>query len=147
MAAYIDYDFYRNVFLGNSISQEDFPRLSERASDYVRGVTQGLSDTVGDHDHGCRDAVQKAVCAVAEVLQDEENMNARGFSGEAVVSSESVGDWSRSYRDPSVSGSAVKYINSRKQEAVQLYLRAQPCFRDLFGVQSFSCLHKSGRRR
>lgn len=145
--SYADYDYYLNVFLGKSIKAEDFPRLSERASDYVRGVTHGLSDTVGDHDHGCRDAVQRAVCAVAEVLQDEENMNSRGFSGEAVVSSESVGSWSRSYRDPSVSGSTVEYINQRKQEAVQLYLRAQPCFRVLFGVQSFSCMHTSGRRR
>lgn len=144
---YADYDYYCNVYLGNSISPEDFPRLSERASDYVRGATRGLSDKVGDHDHGCMDAVQKVTCAIAEILQDEANMNARGFSGEAVVSSETVGNWSRSYRDPSVSSSTVEYINQRKQEAIRTYLEALPCFKELFGVQSFSCLHKSGRRR
>ena len=44
--AYCDYDFYRNVYLGNAISAEDFPQLSERASDYIRAATKGISDTV-----------------------------------------------------------------------------------------------------
>ena len=33
--AYADYDFYLNEYLGDAITGEDFPRLSQRASDYI----------------------------------------------------------------------------------------------------------------
>ena len=69
--AYADYDFYLNTYFGNAVSEEDFPRLSERASDYVRAATRGISDTV---DGWQMDAVKKASCAVADALLDEEIM-------------------------------------------------------------------------
>lgn len=137
---YADYDYYINVFLGKSIGGEDFPRLAERASDYVRGVTRGISDTVGGR--GGRDALQKAVCAVAEVFFDEERLVERGFSGGAALASETVGSWSRSYRDPAVSDSEIKLLADRKWEAVRVYLAGVPCFQDLFGVRSYPCLHR-----
>ena len=90
---YADYDFYLNEYFGNAISPEDFPRLSERASDYIRSATTGISNTV---DGWQLEAVKKASCAVAEALLDEEIMTATAFSGGQAVSSESVGGWSRS---------------------------------------------------
>ena len=95
--AYCDYDFYRNVYLGNAISAEDFPQLSERASDYIRAATKGISDTV---DGGQLEAVKKCTCAVADVLLDESIMTASAYSGKAQVSSETVGPWSRSFKTP-----------------------------------------------
>lgn len=92
---YADYDFYLNAYYGDAIAAEDFPRLSERASDYVRAATRGLSDTV---DGSQLEAVKKASCAVAEVLLDESVMTAAVYSGEQAVSSEAVGD------GPGVSG-------------------------------------------
>lgn len=139
--AYVNYDFYLNVYLGNVIAQEDFPRLAERASEYVCGVTKGLAEKVQGRD---LEAVQKAVCAVAEVILDENIMTASAFSGEQAVSSESVGSWSRSYASPGLSAAQVENIAARKREAVQLYLGNLPAFRSIFKVRSYPCTHRRG---
>lgn len=135
---YADYDFYLNTYFGNAIPAEDFPRLSERASDYIRAATRGLSDTV---DGGQLDAVRKASCAVAEALLDEEIMTAGSFSGEQIVSSETVGSWSRSYGSSSFSAAAAEQIEKRKADALTLYLKNLPAFAPLFKVRSYRCLH------
>ena len=144
--AYADFDYYCNVFLGKFIDGENFSRLAERASDYIRGVTRGVSDSVGARDARGFEAVQKAVCAVAEVLFDEERIVERGFSGGEGVVSETVGNWSRTFRDPAVSSAEIKFIADRKAEAVRIYLAGVPCFRGVFGVTSFPCLHRAGIR-
>lgn len=136
--AYADYDFYLNVYYGNVIAPEDFPRLSERASDYVYSVTKGLAEKVSGRD---MEAVQKAVCAVAEVLLDEEIMTASAFSGEAAVSSESVGSWSRSYSSGNLSTAMTENVAARKNEAIMLYLSEIPAFAGIFKVRSYRCLH------
>lgn len=135
---YANYDFYLNTYFGNAISEEDFPRLSERASDYIRAATKGLSDTV---DGWQLEAVKKASCAVANVLLDEEIMTASAFSGEQSVSSETVGSWSRSYSSSSLSAANAEYIEKRKLDALLLYLGNLPAFTPLFKVRSYRCLH------
>lgn len=135
---YADYDFYLNTYFGNSISGEDFQRLSTRASDYVRSATQGLSDKV---DGWQLEAVKKASCAIADVLLDEEIMTASAFSGEQTVSSETVGAWSRSYGSSSISTASAQYNEKRKTDALTLYLKGLPAFASMFGVRSYRCLH------
>lgn len=135
---YADYDFYLNTYYGNAIQEEDFPRLSTRASDYIRSATNGISDTVDDLQ---LEAVKNATCAIADVLLDEEIMNNSTFSGEQSVSSETVGGWSKSYRSASLSSADVEYINKRKTDALLLYLKNIPAFAPLFKVRSYRCLH------
>jgi len=137
--AYADYDFYLNTYFGNAVSEEDFPRLSERASDHVRAATRGISDTV---DGWQMDAVKKASCAVADALLDEEIMTAGAFSGDQAVSSEAVGGWSRSYRAASLASADVEYIKNRKRDALRLYLGNLPAFAPLFRVRSYPCTHR-----
>ncbi len=139
--AYVDYDFYLNTYFGNAVSAEDFPRLSERASDYVRAATSGISDTV---DGWQMEAVKKAVCAVAESLLDEEIMTATAFSGGQAVSSETVGGWSRSYRAASLAYADVEYIENRKRDALLLHLGHLPAFAPMFRVRSYPCTHQRG---
>jgi hypothetical protein len=134
--AFVDYDFYANVFQGNTISPDDLSRLAARAFDYVNGKTRGLAEKAQGRD---REAVQRAVCAVAEVLQDEARMSAKAFSEGAEVSSETVGSWSRSYRSSSLSGNEAAYLDGRKREALDLYLGALPAFSGLFKVRSYRC--------
>lgn len=143
---YADYDFYLNAYYGDAIAEEDFPRLSERASDYVRAATQGISDTV---DGWQLEAVKKASCVVADVLLDEEIMTSGAFSGEQSVSSETVGGWSRSFRGASFSAAEVEYNNNRKRDALLLYLGNLPSFAPVFRVRSYPCPHraKGGGRR
>lgn len=133
---YADYEFYTNEYFGNSINEDDFPRLSARASDYVYAYTQGISDTVTGKD---MEMVKKATCAVAEVLQDEANMTKTAYSGEAKVSSESVGSWSRSYSTASINGTEIEYIEKRKLDALMLYLGNLAAFASLFKVRSYPC--------
>lgn len=135
---YADYDFYLNTYFGNAIPEEDFPRLSTRASDYIRSMTQGLSDTV---DGAELESVKKASCAIAEALLDEEIMTASAFSGEQNVSSETVGGWSRSYGSSSFSAAAAEQIEKRKLDALMLYLKNLPAFAPLFKVRSYRCPH------
>lgn len=138
---YADYDFYLNTYFGNSILEEDFLRLSARASDYLRSATKGLSDTV---DSRQLEAVRKASCAIADVLLDEEIMTAGAFSGEQAVSSETVGGWSRSYRSTSLVSADVEYAEKRKRDALVLYLGHLPAFAPVFRVRSYPCLHRRG---
>lgn len=135
---YADYDFYLNTYFGNAIPEDDFPRLSTRASDYIRSATRGLSDTV---DGWQMEAVRKASCAIADVLLDEEIMTAGAFSGEQTVSSETVGAWSRSYGSFSISTASAEYNEKRKTDALTLYLKGLPAFASMFGVRSYRCLH------
>lgn len=135
---YADYDFYLNNYYGNAIPGEDFPRLSTRASDYIKSMTRGLSDTVDGVD---LEAVKKASCAVADVLLDDEIMTASAFSGEQNISSETVGGWSKSYGSSSFSAASAEYIEKRKFDALALYLKNLPAFAPLFKVRSYRCLH------
>lgn len=137
---YADYDFYLNAYYGDAIAAEDFPRLSERASDYIRAATRGLSDTV----YGSQlEAVKKASCAIAEVLLDESVMTAAVYSGEQAVSSEAVGGWSRSFRGASFSAAEAAYNNDRKRDALLLYLGNLSAFAPLFRVRSYPCPHRA----
>lgn len=141
--AYADFDFYCNSFLGNAIEEDNFPRLAEHASDFIRGLTRGVSDSIGVLDLKERDALRKATCAVAEVCLQEENILKWGFSSELPVASETVGNWSRAYRDPTVSHSQVMTITERKREAVRIYLAGLPRFKEVFGTVSFPCFHRA----
>lgn len=136
--AYTDYGFYLNSYFGNVIAEDDFPRLSERASEYVYSVTKGLCEKVQGRD---LEAVKKAVCAVAEIILNENIMDAQAFSGSQAVSSESVGSWSKSYSSPSLSAAQVEYIDGKKREAVLLYLGDIKAFVPVFKVRSYRCLH------
>ena len=100
---YADYSFYRGEYLGEAISEENFDRLSARASAYLDYATGGYSANNPDD----RD-VAMATCAVAEAWQTND-------SGGEVVS-ESVGSWSRTFSSTNRTG------NSRLLDAARIYL-------------------------
>lgn len=136
--SYCDYEFYTEIYFGNQIAEDDFPRLSSRASDYIRFVTKGISDTVEGLDF---EAVQKATCAIAEILLDESRMTTSVFAEGSAVASETVGSWSRSYHSPTLSAAQIEYINNRKKEALLMYLGNLLAFKSIFGVTSYKCIH------
>ncbi len=66
--AYTDYEFYKDRYYGSMIPEDDFPRLSERASDFIDTITfDRLVDGLPANERAAA-KVQKAVCAVAEAL-------------------------------------------------------------------------------
>lgn len=117
--AYADYEYYLNTYMGRAVGPEDFPRLSQQASSYIDAMTGGRAkNTAGD----ILEAVKMAMCALTDIFLDEDIMNATAFSGEAKLSSETVGRWSRSYSTKSVGGTEVDLIGKRKREAMFIWL-------------------------
>lgn len=104
--AYADYDFYKKVYRG-TLSEDDFIRLSERASDYIDGRTGYILKSAGIPEE-LSERVKKACCAVAETIRDNE----RG-----VKTSEKVGNYSATF------GVATqRSAEQRLDDTVQLYL-------------------------
>lgn len=117
--AYADYTYYSMVYMGTSLTEDTFPALAVKASAYVDYVTMGRAKNAsGD----AADAVKNAVCALAEIIQDGSKLNAVSTDTERAVSSETVGDWTRSFGSKNVSATDVQLIESRKREAVVMYL-------------------------
>lgn len=117
--AYADYDYYQNVYQGVAIGPEDFPRLAQRACAYIDAATM---DRARNAAGGRMEAVRKAVCALAEVLQDEERVMKRTFSSDRPVQSETVGPWTKNYGPSAVTGAETGLLDSRKREMLQIYL-------------------------
>ena len=114
--AYADYEFYGKNYFGNVVPEADFPRLSERASDWLDTVTfDRLVDGLPS-DERTQKRIQKAVCALSETLYQIEQAVASGVStGESgadnrmgVITSRSAGTESISYATPQQLGSAAK---------------------------------------
>jgi len=102
---YADYSFYTGEFYGTAIAQADFPRLASRSSDFLDYYTRGKAAKVPETDEATLTALAKACCAVAELIQmDEQNQAiaassavAALASGTGEVKSETVGSHSVSY--------------------------------------------------
>lgn len=117
--AYADYTYYTDAYHGSAIGAEPFPRLAETASAYLDAATMGRAKSaLGDQ----AEAVKKAMCALAEIFQDEERMNARAYSADRLVSSETVGGWSRSYGSQPLNGTETGLLESRKRNTLWMYL-------------------------
>lgn len=99
--AYADYEYYKDTYLGNSITEEDFPRLSLRASSFLDYYTQGRAAKNAD-----LDALKMACCAVAEQYQAidaaqalaTKSLTAALSDSSGELQSQTVGSWSKSYR-------------------------------------------------
>lgn len=117
--AYTDYEYYAQVYFGSAVSPEDFPRLAERASAYVDAATlHRASKAAGER----MESVKKAVCALAEIIQDGERLERRTFSADRLVQSETVGSWSKSYGSQSATGIETGLLETRKRETLEIYL-------------------------
>lgn len=114
--AYADYQYYKDVYLGSQISEQDFPRLAERATEFVRYMTRGKSDGQAE-----LDAVKSAVCAAAEQQQMLE-VSAQGtLESGGELASETVGSWSQSFRS---ADEVAKGAYAQMAAAVSRYLTA-----------------------
>ncbi|MCH5349202.1 MAG: hypothetical protein J1E40_07755 [Oscillospiraceae bacterium] len=105
--AYADYAYYSEIYKG-TLSESDFQRLSERASDYIDGRTNYILKTA-DISEDMEERVRKACCALAEII---ENINTGG-----IKTRETVGNYSVGY------ASGVKISPEKKlDDTMQLYL-------------------------
>lgn len=99
--AYADFEYYQNTYLGTSILEADFPRLSLRASSFLDYYTQGRAAKNADID-----ALKMACCAVAEQYQAidaaqalaNKSLSAAVSDSSGELQSQTVGSWSKTYR-------------------------------------------------
>ena len=129
--AYTDFEFYATIYHGNVVPEADFPRIADRASDFLDGITfDRLVDGLPS-DERAATKVQKAVCAVSDKLYElelaEKQANAAaqaggssGASGGAtsgVIASRSAGSESISYASLSDTASGAKNWSAVYQAA------------------------------
>lgn len=119
--AYADYKFYTESF-GNVVPETDFPRLAERASDFVDLMTSDrLVDGLPTNERA-KKRIKKAVCSLAELmyqieLAEKNAINQAsagatdtnvGHKSTGVVTSVSSGSESISYANPQQIGASAK---------------------------------------
>ena len=121
--AYADYEFYTTSYFGSVVPETDFPRLAERASDFVDLMTSDrLVDGLPTNERSQK-RIKKAVCSLAELMYQielaEKNATNAAVSGTStaigsggsttgVVTSVSSGSESISYATPQQIGASAK---------------------------------------
>lgn len=124
MTKYTDYDFYINTYMG-TMPESDFNRMVLRASVEVR-------KNIFDRDIiNYKDEVQMATCSVADILLKIEQLESRkdklasSNAVDKIVSSESVGDLSRTFANATNLSDLEKEVSNQKdkiKEKIRLYL-------------------------
>lgn len=129
--AYTDFEFYATKYHGNVVPEADFPRIADRASDFLDVITfDRLVDGLPS-DERAATKVQKAVCAVADKLYELEladkqalsaatgGTSSSGSSGatSGVITSRSAGSESISYASPSEMANGAKTWSAVYQAA------------------------------
>ena len=121
--AYADYEFYTTSYFGSVVPETDFPRLAERASDFVDTMTfDRLVDGLPTNERSQK-RIKKAVCSLAEKMYQielaEKNATNAAVSGTStaigsggsttgIVTSVSSGSESISYATPQQIGASAK---------------------------------------
>ena len=121
--AYADYDFYKTSFFGETVTESDFMRFSERASDFIDMMTfDRLADGLPS-DERQQKRIKKAVCTLADLMYqiDLAQKNAIAAAGgtltsagtsdgtsTGVITSKSSGSESISYATPQQIGASAK---------------------------------------
>lgn len=129
--AYTDFEFYATTYHGNVVPEADFPRIADRASDFLDVITfDRLVDGLPD-DERAKTKVQKAVCAVSDKLYELELAEKQALSAAAggtssggsggvtsgVITSKSAGSESISYASPSEMANGAKTWSAVYQAA------------------------------
>ena len=129
--AYTDFEFYATIYHGNVVPEADFPRIADRASDFLDVITfDRLADGL-PYDERAAAKVQKAVCAVADKLYELEladkqalsaatggtSSSGSGGATSGVITSRSAGSESISYASPSEMANGAKTWSAVYQAA------------------------------
>ena len=120
--AYTDYEFYTTSYFGSVVPETDFPRLAEKASDFIDTITfNRLVDGLPTNERSQK-RIKKAVCSLAELMyqielaeknainQASANVTDTNTGGKStgIVTSVSSGSESISYATPQQIGASVK---------------------------------------
>lgn len=120
--AYADYEFYTTSYFGSVVPETDFPRLAERASDFIDVMTSDrLVDGLPTNERSQK-RVKKAVCSLTELMYQIELAEKNAINqasanltdtnvgniSTGIVTSVSSGSESISYATPQQIGASAK---------------------------------------
>ena len=120
--AYADYEFYTTSYFVSAVPETDFPRLAERASNFVDTITfDRLVNGLPENERSQK-RIKKAVCSLAELMyqielaennainQASSNVTDTnvGNISTGIVTSVSSGSESISYATPQQIGASAK---------------------------------------
>ena len=120
--AYADYTFYTERYFGSVVPDSDFPRVAQKASDWLDVLTfDRLADGLPSNERH-QERIKRAVCTVAELLyqielaEKQALASASGTSGSTtgngvtsgVITSVSSGSESISYASPQQMAAGAK---------------------------------------
>lgn len=66
--AYADFTFYTTSYFGNVVPESDFPRLAERAGDWIDVITFGRLTDGLPMSVNAQEKIKKAVCALTDPI-------------------------------------------------------------------------------
>ena len=64
--AIVSFEYYTSEYLGESVSEADFPRYDLRAESIIRNITHGKTDSFDSMTPETQTAVKNAICAQIE---------------------------------------------------------------------------------
>lgn len=119
MENYTDYDFYKDIYMGN-MPETDFNKVIVRASYEVQ-------KNIFNRDiKGYEDEVQMATCSVADILLKVEQLENKKNTilSNNNLKSESVGDYSRTFDTLGIDNVNVEISNQKEKikEELRRYL-------------------------
>lgn len=68
--ALVTLEYYQEIFLGEPVAADDFPRYELRAQELILGLIRQTEEQVAELSEQLQTAVKKAVCAQVEYFQE-----------------------------------------------------------------------------
>lgn len=122
---YADWAYYKTDYLGEAIGEAAFPRLALRASERIDALTEGRAAAY--YENVATEPLQKAACAVAEMLHQLEGENALvggNSSRNNAVLTEITGKYHVQYAAPinTANAEGKRLLDAMLMEAASAYL-------------------------
>lgn len=121
---YVDYEYYKNEYLGDKLTEKEFKKYSREASAYIDYLSSKAVKPIIDSKNGWR--VKDAICKLSEMYKQHDlDMNKL-----ELISSQSIGLSSESVKSHSISFNNgtqekekhLKAFNDLKYQTVFKYL-------------------------
>ena len=121
--AYADYKFYTESF-GNVVPEADFPRLAEKASDFIDTMTfNRLVDGLPVNEY-FQKRIKKAVCSLAETMYQIELAEKNAANAAASGTSTTIGSGGSTTGSESISYATPQQIGASAKEWSAVYAAA-----------------------
>lgn len=104
---YVDYEYYKESFVGSKISKTAFPKYEARAEAHLHRITFGRVKSLLE----IPDEVKKAICAMAEINYQEDKKTL-GIRSENIDGySVSYGDFTSETKNAELYSAAKDYLS------------------------------------